>query len=88
MYDIIYGVVEQRDQPRDADDGQRLRCKDTEHHRRKGGREERFVDTIELSSSPVHIQRVGYGREYARERVLALESGRELDKPTSRNTCE
>lgn len=69
--DVVDGVIEQRDQSRNADDCQWLSRKKTEHHCRQRRREKSFIDTVELSSSAVHIQRISYGRQHTGRRVSA-----------------
>lgn len=54
-HDIKNRVIEQRNQPRDTDDGQRLRAKDTKHHSRQRGREQALVDAEEAVCSAVHV---------------------------------
>jgi len=57
LYDVVNGVVEKRDKPCHADDSEWLAGQKTEDHRRQCRREERFIDTKELTCSTVHIER-------------------------------
>lgn len=62
---VVYSVIEQCDQSSNTDNGKRLTSKDAEDHRCECRREERFVDTKEVSGAPIHIECEGDGREYA-----------------------
>lgn len=54
-HDIKDRVIEQRNQPRDTHDSQRLCTKDTKHHGRQRGREQALVDAEEAVCSTVHV---------------------------------
>lgn len=62
-HDIEDRVIEQRNQTRDADDGQRLGCKDTEHHGCQGRREQGFINAKESVCPTVHVQCIRDGGE-------------------------
>ena len=62
LNDIVDGVVEERDQAGDTDDGQGLGAKDAEDHGSKGRREESLVDAELLVGTTVHVEDKGQGR--------------------------
>lgn len=59
FYYIKDGVVEQGDQTRDADDGQRLGAYGAEDHASQCRREEGFVHAVETSGAKVHVKDKG-----------------------------
>jgi len=67
--DVVDCEVEERDETRDADNGEGLRAEDAEHHGGQRGREEGLVDAKELARAAVHVERVGDGGEEAVCRV-------------------
>lgn len=56
LHDIVDGIIKERYETRDANDGDGLCAKGTEDYARKGGRQKSFVDTIEPAGLTVHIQ--------------------------------
>lgn len=61
--DNVDGVVEERDQAGDTDDGQGLGAKDAEDYGSKGRREESLVDAELLVGTTVHVEDKGQGRQ-------------------------
>lgn len=57
------GVIEERDQTRDADHGQWLTGEQAENQRGQGGREERFIDAEVAARVTLHVQSEGQCRE-------------------------
>lgn len=64
-YNVIDRVIKQGDQPRDANNSQRLRGKHTKDHRGQRGREQSLVDAVEVARPAVHVECVCYCREDA-----------------------
>ena len=49
-------IIEQRNQPRDPHNRDRLGPQNTKHHTRKRTREQRFIDTVEATCSAIHVE--------------------------------
>lgn len=87
--DIINGVVEQRYQTSDADNGQRLSCKNTENHSGKCRREESLIYTVEHACSAVHIEGVSQrGQKASRSQDVSSkpQGDHQLDKVHANGT--
>lgn len=56
--DVVDGVIEERNQSSDANDGEWLRAKDAEDYGRKCGGEECLIDAEEFPCSAVHVERI------------------------------
>lgn len=56
---VVYGVVEEGYQTRDADNGEGLTGEQTENHGRQSRGEQRFVDTEEAAGVSLHVEDEG-----------------------------
>lgn len=56
FHDVVDGIIKERYETRDANDGDGLGAKGTEDDTGKGRRQKSFVDTVEPAGLTVHIQ--------------------------------
>lgn len=64
---VVYSVIEQRNETGDTDDGQGLDAEDAEHHGCQGGGEQGFVDAEIATCATVHVEGERDGWEEAVE---------------------
>lgn len=60
LHDVVDGIIKERYETRDANDGDRLSTKGTEDYGRKGRRQKSFVDTVEPAGLAIHVQNERY----------------------------
>lgn len=56
LHDVVDGIIKERYETRDANDGDGLGAKGTEYYARKCRRQKTFVDTVEPAGLAVHVQ--------------------------------